>query len=104
LEVPSRSPGTWNAIWSSAEAGFADDGLEGLTSAQLAPGRLAVQLVIYLGYLRAGSWEPLWRAWPSFLAVLAIAAAYVRYSGLACIQPVFYGVGAGVIAILARSA
>lgn len=82
--------------------------LEGLALAQLAPGPLAAQLAIYLGYLRAGtlgaSLVGVAFIGPSFLMVLAIAAAYVRYSGLAWIQPAFYGVGAAVIAILARSA
>jgi len=32
---------------------------------------------------------------PSFLMVLAIPAAYVRYGGLPWMQPAFYGIGAG---------
>jgi len=82
--------------------------LEGLALAQLAPGPLAAQLAIYLGYLRAGtlgaSLVGLAFVGPSFLMVLAISAAYVRYGGLPWMQPAFYGIGAAVVAIIARSA
>ena len=89
--------------WVSSE-----DYLEGLALAQLAPGPLAAQLAIYLGYLRAGtlgaSIVGLAFIGPSFLMVLGIAWAYVRYGGLAWVQPAFYGIGAAVVAIIARSA
>jgi chromate transporter len=85
-----------------------EDYLEGLALAQLAPGPLAAQLAIYLGYLRGGtlgaSLVGLAFVGPSFLMVLAIAAAYVRYGGLPWMQPAFYGIGAAVVAIIARSA
>src|SRR5207248_6766232 len=85
-----------------------EDYLEGLALAQLAPGPLAAQLAIYLGYLRAGtlgaSLVGLAFIGPSFLMVLAISAAYVRFGGLAWMQPAFYGIGAAVVAIIARSA
>src|SRR3954452_10402921 len=85
-----------------------EDYLEGLALAQLAPGPLAAQLAIYLGYLRAGtlgaSIVGLAFIGPSFLMVLGIAWAYVRYGGLAWVQPAFYGIGAAVVAIIARSA
>src|SRR5207253_1616766 len=41
---------------------------------------------------------------PSFVMVLAIAALYLRYGGLSWMQGAFYGIGAAVIAIIARSA
>ena len=82
--------------------------VEGLALAQLAPGPMAAQLAIYLGYLRRGilgaSLVGLAFVGPSFLMVFAIAAAYVRYGGLPWMQPAFYGIGAAVIAIVARSA
>ena len=85
-----------------------EDYLEGLALAQLAPGPLAAQLAIYLGYLRMGtlgaSLVGLAFIGPSFLMVLAIASAYVRYGGLPWMQPAFYGIGAAVVAIIARSA
>jgi len=41
---------------------------------------------------------------PSFLMVLGLSAAYVRYGGLPWMQGMFYGIGAAVIGIIARSA
>src|SRR5215831_2596478 len=62
------------------------DYAEGLALAQLAPGPLAAQLAIYLGWLRAGTWGATLVALafivPSFVMVLALSAVYVRYGGL----------------------
>src|SRR5713101_6419421 len=84
------------------------DYVEGLALAQLAPGPLAAQLAIYLGYVRAGilgaTLVGTAFVLPSFLMVLALSAAYVRYGGLDWMQAVFYGIGAAVIGIIARSA
>jgi chromate transporter len=80
---------------------------EGLTLAQLAPGPLAAQLAIYIGWLRAGVWGATLTGVafvaPSFVMVLAISLLYVRYGGLPWMQGAFYGIGAAVIAIIARS-
>lgn len=82
--------------------------VEGLALAQLAPGPLAAQLAIYLGFVRAGVLGATLVGFtfiaPSFLMVVALAMAYVRYGGLAWMQAVFYGIGAAVIGIIARSA
>ena len=84
------------------------DYLEGLALAQLAPGPLAAQLAIYLGYVRAGvlgaTAVGIAFILPSFLMVLALSAAYVRFGGLAWMQAMFYGIGAAVIGIIGRSA
>src|SRR5579872_1482999 len=84
------------------------DYVEGLALAQLAPGPLAAQLAIYLGYVRAGvlgaTAVGIAFIFPSFLMVLALSAAYVRFGGLAWMQAMFYGIGAAVIGIIARSA
>src|SRR6266852_1840422 len=84
------------------------DYVEGLALAQLAPGPLAAQLAIYLGYVRNGivgaTAVAVGFVLPSFLMVLALSAAYVRYDGLRWMQAIFYGIGAAVIAIIARSA
>jgi chromate transporter len=81
---------------------------EGLSLAQLAPGPLAAQLAIYLGWVRAGNLGAtlvgLAFVGPSLLMVLALSVAYVRFGGLPWMQGVFYGVGAAVIAIIAQSA
>ncbi len=85
-----------------------EDYVEGLALAQLAPGPLAAQLAIYLGYLRAGvlgaTLVGVAFVLPSFLMVLALSVAYVRFGGLRWMQGMFYGIGAAVIGIIARSA
>jgi chromate transporter len=83
------------------------DYVEGLAFAQLCPGPLAAQLAMYLGWIRAGflgaTLVSLVFIGPSFVMVLTLAALYVRFAGLSWMQGAFYGVGAAVIAILARS-
>jgi chromate transporter len=85
-----------------------EDYVQGLALAQLAPGPLAAQLAMYLGWVKARArGATLVSAafiLPSFVMVLVISALYVRYGGLPWMQSVFYGVGAAVIAIIARSA
>src|SRR5215471_1510209 len=85
-----------------------EDYLNGLAFSQLAPGPLAAQLAMYLGFVRAGfvGATIVGAAFilPSFLMVLAIGKAYVTYGGTRIIAALFYGIGAAVIAIVARSA
>ncbi len=84
------------------------DYLEGLALAQLMPGPLAAQLAMYLGWVRArvlgATLVSVCFVFPSWLMVLALSFLYVRYGGLAWMQGAFYGIGAAVIAIIARSA
>jgi chromate transporter len=81
---------------------------EGMTLAQVAPGPLAAQLAIYLGYVHYGflgaSLVGIAFVLPSFLMVVALGWAYVRYGGLSWMQAVFYGVGASVIGVITISA
>ena len=78
---------------------------EGLALAQLAPGPLAAQLAIYLGYVHHGvvgaTLAGVAFVLPSFAIVVAIGWAYQAYGGLSWMQAVFYGVGACVIGIIA---
>jgi chromate transporter len=80
---------------------------EGLALAQLAPGPLAAQLAIYLGYVHyrilGATLVGLAFILPSFIMVVALGWAYVRYGGLTWMQSVFYAVGASVIGIIALS-
>src|SRR6266568_1604589 len=84
------------------------DYVEGLAFSQLSPGPLAAQLAMYLGWVRAGTLGATLTGavfvLPSFLMVMTLAALYVHYGRLPWIQGVFYGIGAAVIAIIARSA
>ena len=81
---------------------------EGLALAQLAPGPLAAQLAMYLGWARGGAMGAavvgVAFVLPSFAMVMALAMGYIRFGGLAWMQGAFYGIGAAVIAIIARSA
>jgi chromate transporter len=81
---------------------------DGLAFAQLAPGPLAAQLAIYLGWLCAGvrgaTLAGVAFIGPSFVMVVILAVLYLRFGGMAWLQGAFYGIGAAVIAIIARSA
>ncbi|RZI41048.1 chromate transporter [Herbaspirillum sp. HC18] len=81
---------------------------EGLALAQLAPGPLAAQLAIYLGYVHyritGATLVGIAFVLPSFLMVVALGWSYVRFGGIGWMQAVFYGVGAAVIGIIAMSA
>jgi len=83
------------------------DYVDGLAFSQLAPGPLAAQLAMYLGFVRAGflgaTLIGLVFILPSFLMVAAIGKAYVSFGGTRVIGALFYGIGAAVIAIIARS-
>ncbi len=85
-----------------------DDYKQGLALAQLAPGPLAAQLAIYLGWVRGrvlgATLVGIAFVAPSFLMVLALSALYLKFGGLAWMQALFYGIGAAVIAIIAWSA
>src|SRR3989454_2790145 len=80
---------------------------EGLALAQLAPGPLAAQLAMYLGWVQArrlgATLVALAFVGPSLLMVLGLSELYVRFGGLPWMQGLFYGIGAAVIAIIARS-
>jgi chromate transporter len=81
---------------------------EGLALAQLAPGPMAAQTAIYLGYVHyrilGATLAGLAFVIPSFFMVVALGWAYTQFGGLTWMQAVFYGVGAAVIGIIAISA
>ncbi|PWT75466.1 MAG: chromate transporter [Bacteroidetes bacterium] len=77
---------------------------DGLALAQLAPGPLAAQLAIYIGYvhykLKGATLAGLAFVLPSFLMVIALGWLYTEAGGLPWIQSLFYGIGASVIGII----
>jgi chromate transporter len=81
---------------------------DGLALSQLAPGPLAAQLAMYAGFVHyrviGATAAGIAFVLPSFVMVIALGWAYVRYGGLAWMQAVFYAVGAAVIGIIACSA
>ena len=84
-----------------------EDFREGVALAQVAPGPLAAQLAIYLGWLKGGAWGAasvgVAFVLPSLVIVLILAEGYERSGGMPLIAKLFYGVGAAVIAVIARS-
>ena len=85
-----------------------EDYKDGLALSQLAPGPLAAQLAIYLGYvhyrLLGATLVAIAFVIPSFAMVITLGWAYVEFGGLTWMQAVFYSVGASVIGIIAFSA
>jgi chromate transporter len=85
-----------------------EDYKDGLALAQLAPGPLAAQMAMYLGFVDFGvlgaTLVGIAFVLPSFLMVLALGWAYQHYGGIDWMQSVFYGVGASVIGIILISA
>ena len=84
-----------------------EDYKEGMALSQLAPGPLAAQLCIYIGYVHyritGATVAGIAFVLPSFFMVLLIGWAYVSFGGLPWMQAIFYGVGAAVIGIIAIS-
>ncbi|CAN5201589.1 chromate transporter [soil metagenome] len=84
-----------------------EDYKDGLALAQLAPGPLAAQLGIYLGFvhyrLLGATLCGLAFVLPSFFMVVIIGIAYKMFGGLPWMQAIFYGVGAAVVGIIAIS-
>src|SRR6478735_2742075 len=80
---------------------------EGLALAQLAPGPLAAQLCIYLGFVHYRIMGATLCGFafvlPSFVMVVLLGMIYKLYDGLLWMQAVFYGIGAAVIGIIAVS-
>ena len=80
---------------------------EAVALCQTMPGPLAIQVGIYLAYLRGGrpgAWIGGWCfILPNFLIVTALAALYVAFDGLPWMNAVFYGVSPAVIGLILHS-
>src|SRR5262249_30616676 len=74
---------------------------------QSMPGPLAIQVGIYVSYLRGGFWGAWAGGWafilPNFVIVSAVAALYVHFGGLPILTGIFYGVSPAVIALILHS-
>ncbi len=85
-----------------------EDFIDGVALGQTMPGPLAAQVVMWVGFLRRRALGALLTSAtfiaPSFILVLAVAVAYVRYSGLSIVQGLFYGIAPAVMAIIALAA
>ena len=80
---------------------------EAIAVCQSLPGPLAIQVGIFISYLRGGFWG----AWaggcafilPNFLIVAALGALYVHFGALQPVTGIFYGVSPAVIALILHS-
>src|SRR5215472_10501069 len=80
---------------------------DGIAVCQSLPGPLAIQVGIFISYLRGGFWGAWAGGWafilPNFMIVSALGALYVHFSGLPILTAVFYGVSPAVIALILHS-
>jgi chromate transporter len=80
---------------------------EAVAVCQTLPGPLAIQVGIFIAYLRGGQFGAWAGGWcfilPNFLIVAGLAALYVAFDGLPWMTAVFYGVSPAVIALILYS-
>lgn len=80
---------------------------EAIAVCQSLPGPLAIQVGIFIAYLRGGFWGAWAGGWafivPNFVIVAALGALYVHFGALQPITAVFYGVSPVVIALILHS-
>ena len=80
---------------------------EGIAVCQSLPGPLAIQVGIWVSYIRGGFWGAWAGGWafilPNFVIVTVLGALYVHYGGLSAVKAVFYGVSPAVIALILHS-
>ncbi len=84
-----------------------DEMRDGIAVCQSLPGPLAIQVGIFVSYLRGGFWGSWAGGWafilPNFIIVCALGALYVHFSGLPILTAIFYGVSPAVIALILHS-
>jgi chromate transporter len=80
---------------------------EAIAVCQSLPGPLAIQVGIYISYLRGGFWGAWAGGWafifPNFVIVATLGALYVYFGGLQLVTAIFYGVSPAVIALILHS-
>src|SRR6202162_6647123 len=80
---------------------------EAIAICQSLPGPLAIQVGVYISYLRGGFWGAWAGGWafifPNFVIVAALGALYVHLGDLPAVTAVFYGVSPVVIALILHS-
>jgi len=84
-----------------------DEMREGIAVCQSLPGPLAIQVGIWISYIRGGFWGAWAGGWafilPNFIIVAALGALYVHFGGLPWVTAIFYGVSPAVIALILHS-
>src|SRR5229473_348360 len=84
-----------------------DEMREAIAVCQSLPGPLAIQVGIFISYIRGGFWGAWAGGWafilPNFVIVVALASLYVHFGGLSLVTAIFYGVSPAVIALILHS-
>jgi chromate transport protein ChrA len=80
---------------------------DAIAVSQSLPGPLAIQVGIFIAYLRGGFWGAWAGGWafilPNFSIVAVLGALYVHFGGLGWMTAIFYGVSPAVIALIVHS-
>src|SRR5499425_295449 len=80
---------------------------DAIAVSQSLPGPLAIQVGIFIAYMRGGFWGAWAGGWafilPNFVIVAALGALYVHFGGLSWMTAIFYGVSPAVIALIIHS-
>src|SRR3989454_2944948 len=80
---------------------------EGIAVCQSLPGPLAIQVGIWISYIRGDFWGAWAGGWafilPNFVIVTVLGALYVHFGGLSAVKAIFYGVSPAVIALILHS-
>src|SRR5213082_592277 len=80
---------------------------EGIAVCQSLPGPLAIQVGIWISYIRGGFWGAWAGGWAfilqNFIIVATLGALYVHFGGLPAVAAIFYGVSPAVIALILHS-
>src|SRR6516225_2308725 len=80
---------------------------DAIAVSQSLPGPLAIQVGIFISYMRGGFWGAWAGGWafilPNFLIVCALGALYVHFGDLKGVTAIFYGVSPAVIALILHS-
>jgi chromate transporter len=80
---------------------------EAIAICQSLPGPLAIQVGVYISYLRGGFWGAWAGGWafilPNFIIVAALGALYVYLGSLQPVTAIFYGVSPAVVALILHS-
>jgi len=84
-----------------------DEMREAIAVCQSLPGPLAIQVGIFISYIRGGFWGAWAGGWafilPNFVIVVTLASLYVHFGGLPLVTAIFYGVSPAVIALILHS-
>jgi chromate transporter len=84
-----------------------DEMRESIAICQSLPGPLAIQVGIYIAWLRCGFWGAWLGGWcfilPNFVIVATLGALYVYLGDLKPVTGIFYGVSPAVIALILHS-